>query len=287
MSIRLQCKHKERILNDPFIAPNLIIKDERRVSFSETTHVREDRALLEDVTRKLSSGDEVFETLEVRRRLTIVPPGTLSGEEEDDEHMDIAYDDELIYDEDHEDIDDNYERYSDEDEIEEDPEVIPDDIPTPETFEELNALYRPKFEEKLTTIAPRTRPEAGVQMLPPEGSSTVDGRPKRSPPVGVINNETSLRATDQLTEPPSPRRSPQPPPPPPQVEDEFNEEDDYSDDLYEGEVESDVDDEDLMRRLEEKYGKLPHGEEDEIGDSELEGEEEEEEDDPSWTSKVK
>lgn len=253
--------------------------------------MREDKALVEDVTRKLSSGDEVFETLEVRRRLTIVPPGTLSGEDEDeDEHLDIAYDDELIYEDDQEDIDDEiYERYSD-DEMEEDPEVIPDEISTPETFEELNALYKPKFEEKLTAISPRTRPTVGVQMLSPvEGSSTVNDRPL--PPFSGITKENSPRVIEAVLEkkvpPASPRRSPQPQPP--QVEEEYNDEEDYSDDLYEGEVESDVDDEDLMRRLEEKYGKLPPGQEEDLGDSELEGEEEEEEDedDPSWTSKVK
>lgn len=304
------------------------------MSFSETTQIREDKPVLRKFSGT-SSGDEAFEKLELKRRLTIVPPGTFlgDGQGEDEENLDIAYDDELIYDDEDNDVDrdEYYERYSDED-LEEHSELIDDhlvdqeeedddELPTPQTFEELNALYKPRFEEKLTTIESRFKAPQ-VEMLSPQ-QSNIQATPKRSSPQPAsVNVVTQASAPGLSTSKAIPDKSPSPlvtrkssPIPaeiklsspavvvapsksnaPAIVDDEYDD-DEYSDELYEGEEEetegSDVDDDDLMRRLEAKYGKLPEHllaeNVDEgqyvVGESDLE--DEDDEDDPSWTSKVK
>ena len=249
--------------------------------------------------------------MELKRRLTIVAPGTslLDDEEEEEEDIDIAYEDELIYDNEEEEplAAEVYERYSDEEDPEDISEAVdpltPHAVPKP-TFEELNALYKPKFEEKFTTFQPKAR-VAEMDTVPkrvvaPEPATASVAR--KSPP-----NEPSLKPLEQ-PKAPSPlvarKSSPLPQDLKPAtaimghpVEDPENNE--YSDEECEEEEEgvSDVDDEDLMRRLEAKYGKLPeHLQAEESDDYSLEGsdieyaygdEEELDEEDPSWTSKVK
>lgn len=295
------------------------------MSFSETTQIREPTAEPEpdDGIRKFSttsSGDEAFEKLEIKRRLTIVsPPGTFLGDEDqDDENLDIAYDDELIYDDEdpEQDLegDEYYERYSDEEEVSE--QVDDHLIAEPKTLEDLNALYQPKFEEKFTTI--ESRFQAPREMLPAQSQRPITPPLNRSSPqpppqqqqesmVPITNVPVMEKKSSPILPVPSPldprKSSPVPTEikpaigtvlaaPPGHADEEYDDEEEYSDELYEEEEESDVDDDDLMRRLEAKYGKLPQqlegeeGDEDFLGESDLE-EEEDDDDDPSWTSKVK
>lgn len=296
------------------------------MSFSETTQIREPAAEPEadDGIRKFSttsSGDEAFEKLEIKRRLTIVPPGTFLGDEDqDDENLDIAYDDELIYDDEdpEQDLegDEYYERYSDEEEVSE--QVNDHLIAEPKTLEDLNALYQPKFEEKLTTI--ESRFQAPSEMLAPQSHSRTTPPTRSSPqpppqqPQETVIPTSKVPVMEKKSSPTLPAASPLDPrkssPIPAEIKletgtvvaapsrhpDEEYDDEEYSDELYEEEEEeesvgSDIDDDDLMRRLEAKYGKLPQqlegGEEqDFLGESDLE-EEEDDDDDPSWTSKVK
>lgn len=298
------------------------IQDEsqRRVSFSETTIIREANDQEDESgIRKFSasSGDEAFEKLELRRRLTIVhPTGTFLGDDQDDENLDIAYDDELIYDDEDNDLEreEFYEKYSDEDqedlsEIIDDPlvdEDLEDDLPTPQTFEELNALYKPQFEEKLTTIESRFQAPK-VEMLSPKQST-----PNRASPQPPSNLNLARERSPVITPPVVPEKRPSPlvtrkssPIPseikeivpttssttaPAPIDDDYDDEEEYSDELYEEETEgSDVDDDDLMRRLEAKYGKLPEHlvAEEEAAEEDYSGQSDLDDDDPSWTSKVK
>lgn len=276
------------------------------MSFSSTTHFREDTTSSTDRPRTFSSGDEEFEKLEIKRRLTIVPP--ISRDDpfaDDDEENDIAYDDELIYDDDEDDVEGEefYERYSDDEDAVrpqgegaplEEEESIVEEIPTPQTFEELNDLYKPKYEEKLTTIQSSMAAREEKSKLSPSLSNA----PRISPaPVraaaAVIQKEDNSPPVPVKSQPAEePRRSPLPAQGPQAPHEYEDDEDEYSDELYDEDGEepvSDVDDEDLMRRLEAKYGKLPNppavGDEDEEEqplDSDYDVD-----DDPTWTSKVK
>lgn len=266
------------------------------MSFSEVTHFREEKDLDEQIRKfSASSGDEAFEKLELRRRLTIVAPTPIPILGDDEEALDIGYDDELIYDDQDEvgEVDDFYERYSDEEQLDDNLRED-DEIPTPQTFEELNALYKPKFEEKLTKIEPRVSPM--VEMLSPISNNTVAPRnTSPQPPPPSIMDSSSGPDQENISENPSSPSVPRNSSPIPTekqekhdgpLEDEYDDEDEYSDEMYEeDELESDVDDEELMKRLEAKYGKLPQPVD--VEDEEDYLDESEDEDDPSWTSKVK
>lgn len=269
--------------------------------------------------------------MEIKRRLTIVPPGTYLGDQEegevDEENFDIAYEDELIYDEGEQ--DDYYERYSDDEDLEENNdqdledrhnldvdnyrEEDDDNIPsTPQTFEELNALYKPKFEEKLTKIQPQIQSKNAIpvmnelqtnavemkinqEMLSPRNSYPEPTPQRLSPQPQYVAEVTKVtpEASSVKQQQPLEQKSLLSTNPPINDPAEYDDEE-YSDEIYEGEEEdesigSDVDDDELMKRLEAKYGKLPEhltvGEDEDVEQEEYLGESDLD-DEESWTSKV-
>lgn len=178
------------------------------------------------------------------------------------------------------------EEYSDEDYDEEDhpDDMIFEQSRIPQTFEEMNAMFRSK-----------------VASLEPEIKKTVIEAPLEK----AIISSTNMTSMPPVREPIRPIGESKSDPPIILPEEEYDEEeieydDEEHDDEYEEDEEeigdeeeeeeeiadeeeyeeeeaelSDVDDYDLMKRLEEKYGKIKepthHSDEDE--------------DDPSWTSK--
>ncbi|XP_055704085.1 aspartyl/asparaginyl beta-hydroxylase isoform X6 [Phlebotomus papatasi] len=198
--------------------------------------------------------------IDMRRRLTIGTEDEPLPEPEDDviygeDGEEYEYSGEEIEDEDEEIVDD-LEEYEDE---------IDDEVRMPPTFEELNAMYKPE-EPKVT---PKIQePEVPKVSSKPQGSEI----PKATSKI----QETEI---SKMT----PKEVPKPPDLTKKYEDEEEDvedeqeieydEEDYEGSDYEAEELSDVDDSDLMKRLEEKYGKLPQ----------LSDREDEEEEDKTWT----
>lgn len=276
----------------------------------DVTRARSDATYAELHPRQESEGDETFEKLELKRRLTIIAPaGNVPLDGDDD--PDLAYDDELVYDDEEAEYEgEYYGRYSDEEELEysePEPEAVSnvdeDFAHTPKTLDELNILYKPHYEEKLTTIQPQANvvsqkphpvtttaeptvispaPAVNVTQAPLEVATA--SYPARVPPRSPQLDRTAIEPPPTIlsTEPPTTNEGDEEP-----CDDDIEYDDEYSDELEEDDEEdiSDVDDRDLMRRLEAKYGKLPDGElaGDEGGES-GDGFEDDEED-PGWTSK--
>lgn len=179
------------------------------------------------------------------------------------------------------------EEYSDEDY--DDEEDHPDDMifeqsRIPQTFEEMNAMFRSKVVASLEPEIRKTLIEAPIEK--------------------AIISSTNMTSTPHVKEPVRPIEESKSDPPIILPEEEYDEEEiEYDDEEQDVEYEedeeeigdeeeeeeeiaeeeyeeeeaelSDVDDYDLMKRLEEKYGKI----------KEPTHQSDEEEDDPSWTSK--
>ncbi|GAB0090328.1 aspartyl/asparaginyl beta-hydroxylase [Sergentomyia squamirostris] len=189
-------------------------------------------------------GEDVnIDDIDMRRRLTIpTAEEPLPDPEEeiiyaDEEDELVEYSDEEIIEEEEEIVED-IEEYEDE---------VVDQVEMPATFEELNAMYKPKEVE----VQNFERPVPKVQLELPkmvESSPTVKGDEEE------IEDDVGEDVGEE------------------QEEIDYDEEE-YEGSDYEAEELSDVDDTDLMKRLEEKYGKLPHQSE----------RDEDEDEDKTWT----
>lgn len=215
------------------------------------------------------SCDEEIEKLDLKRRFTIVTSETYSGEE--DEELDISYENELIYD-DQEDVDvqnEAYEVYNGEVEYFEDVRkqapLIEQAIPTPHIIE------KPKHEQKLTTVVaptPTRTEQLGSKVTSQDMINEISLLPLRNTsnynpqPLEIIEQEHEKEMSRE----------------PPQMDYISDEGDEQSEEELYSESASDVDDDDLMRRLEAKYGKLPEQED-------YQGFHEEDDEDSSWISK--
>ncbi|XP_055688759.1 aspartyl/asparaginyl beta-hydroxylase isoform X2 [Lutzomyia longipalpis] len=277
-----------------------------RKTFNKGKATEEAQEVVEEIVEQ-SAEDLMTEDgfIDMRRRLTI---GT-------DEEPLLDPEDDIEYDEDEEDVEDLGEE---EDEDEEAPEDIEeyedeDEVEMPATFEELNAMYRPKVVETKAPEPKTVEQKVGVSFKIPESRISEPKIPERrisEPKVSETRllepkvperriSEPRISETriydpkvqeSRISEPkvselkiaepkvsgPSvqipkepPKRSEPEKLPEPSEEYEIDEEDIDQDDVeyeeeeyegsdYEAEEGSDIDDSDLMKRLEEKYGKLPH-----------------------------
>lgn len=165
------------------------------------------------------------------------------------------------------DVDYENEQYSDDEEYIEE-EII--NTPHP-TFEDYQAMYNKPVESQ--RFLKNDVIKESEKEVKSEESSFVFRKPE------LIRQQRDMRAEPPIREPT---------PPPPQ-EEIYEDEDMYDDDEEEEdeEIESDVDDSDLLKRLEEKYGKLqgnPMPDDDEP--TEYAYDDEYDPDDHSWTSKL-
>lgn len=197
--------------------------------------------------------------IDMRRRLTIGTEDEPLPEPEDD----------VVYDEDGEEYEYSGEEIEDEeivDDLEEYEDEIDDEVRMPPTFEELNAMYKPP--------EPKVTPKIQEPEVPKVSSKLQESE--------IPKTTSKIQETEILKM--TPKEIPKPPDLAKKYEDEEEDveeeqeieydEEDYEGSDYEAEELSDVDDSDLMKRLEEKYGKLPQ----------LSDREDEEEEDKTWTS---
>lgn len=133
-----------------------------------------------------------------------------------------------------------------------DEDIESDDHSSPMTFEEMEALYKPKTSVGDTLAKEIVKP--ALQVTPKQKYETI----RTSPP-----DDTELEQEE--------------------IDEEYDEEDEElisdEEEEYSDRESSDVDDTDLLKRLEEKYGKLPH--------TAASDDEDDEDIDPTWTSKFK
>lgn len=231
--------------------------------------------------------DTAFEALEIKRRLTIVEP------RDGDEDPDIAYEDELVYDDEDEE-DEMYDKYSDEEEeeLDEDEEFShhfePDETiqqhasKASNKFEEFNRIFKPQeqlsnIQSKTNTIVNVAPTVTTIHSKSPTPAITIatskSPSPKQQPEKDDIGSPIEVAAQEPSKVEKELRFEDEDP-------EEYDYEGEYSDEVLGEEEEeeeiSDVDDTELMKRLEAKYGKLPKTYEDEPSDNE--------EEDPTWTS---
>lgn len=162
---------------------------------------------------------------------------------------------------------------------------------------------KPKIIEKEEKIITPTVSKLVKSDSPPAVMEKVIEKPKQSsPPLKVEEKKEEVLSKPKFTDiPPQTKPTPIQTHKDEEYDDEYEDEE-YEDEEYSGDEEgdiSDVDDSDLLKRLDEKYGKLPatstkenketvDDEEYEDEDEDVEEEEEEEEeDDHTWTSKLK
>ncbi|XP_037922574.1 aspartyl/asparaginyl beta-hydroxylase isoform X3 [Hermetia illucens] len=253
------------------------------------------RLVLVKKTQSSDSKEPMEEPPQVKRRFTMIST-------EDDipvdteQQLDDEVEDEYSEDEgeEEEEEDDPELQYSEEiEEEDEDDENARIEKITPDTFEQLNAMYRSKPPE------PPAAPLIPEKRIEPVVAKPSDAAPLSRPPIHppakeepkkIVFDDTPKVSFIQPPIPTAPQRDRSPKSYEQQKEEVANEdieedediedeEEEYDDEeeIYSGSEEdadediSDVDDNDLMRRLEEKYGKLP--------DQQYDSDEEEE----SWT----
>lgn len=217
----------------------------------------------ESVTNK-NDFEENEELAAMKRRMTLV-----TAEENipsDDEHPpDILYGDEVEIGE-----------YSEEDDVplDENHQIIEDiesdDECEPMTFQQMEALYKPQQHaeslKQATESTSKSAPQATqpTENLKPIEKIAVTDNTKAEELRNIEHHEDEELISDEEYE----------------YSGDDNDEE-YDNDIEEGDDISDVDDQDLMKRLEEKYGKLPQKPEQ---DAELE-DDYDDDIDPTWTSK--